>query len=712
MLDKRSFLLDRIIRISFNLLFLVTPLIWTPVNYELFEYNKMMFVYLLTIVITSAWILKMLARKTLLIKRTPLDIPILLFLSSQILATIFSIDQHTSIFGYYSRSNGGLLSTISYILLYFSFVANFDKSEAIKLLKTGLFGGLLVALYAIPEHFGVSPSCVILRGELSADCWIQDVQARVFATLGQPNWLAAYLGMLIFPSIYFYISEKKIKYLILTLIYYLAFTFTYSRGATLGLIIGMALFLSFWLVQNRFWSRRKVPPPQNDIKLPLLVLGSFLVINLLYGSALTRFQLTNLSPQQVVTNIAKPVTTQLTQLENGGTESGQIRLIVWRGAIDIFLHYPVLGSGVETFAISYYQFRPVAHNLVSEWDFLYNKAHNEFLNYLATTGLAGFASYMSIIAVFCLWSLNKILSQKIETQEKTFILAILATYLAYLVQNFFGFSVVIIAMFFFLFPAIAFLESESVSTLALPKKLVLPKSLFGPLQVLTTLITLILVFNLGLMWKADTFFADGEKNSDNGHSGLSYQDLSEARVLNPHEPLYASELGYTSAQASLALKDTDATLSAALQNQALMDTQAALQTSPKNVSFYRTAARTYYVLSAIDPGYVQKTLDVIDRTITLAPTDPKLYYNKAIILGTVSKNDEAIATLQKAIQLKPNYPDAYFGLSLFYFDQKQTQLAVDTMNKVLELVPSDADALNQLVTWGKQGIATTSSQVK
>ena len=91
MLDKRSFLLDKIIKFSFYALFFLTPLVWTPLNFELFEYNKMMFIYLLTVIITSAWILKMLAQKKLLIKTTPLDIPLLLFLFSQILSTIFSI---------------------------------------------------------------------------------------------------------------------------------------------------------------------------------------------------------------------------------------------------------------------------------------------------------------------------------------------------------------------------------------------------------------------------------------------------------------------------------------------------------------------------------------------------------------------------------------------------------------------------------------------
>src|SRR5574337_1166296 len=108
---------DNIITYSFYLLFTLVPLFWTSLNYELFEYNKMILTYGFTVVIVGAWILKSINDKRLTIKRTPLDIPLLLFLVANILSTIFSMDVHTSIWGYYSRSNGGLLSIISYLLL-------------------------------------------------------------------------------------------------------------------------------------------------------------------------------------------------------------------------------------------------------------------------------------------------------------------------------------------------------------------------------------------------------------------------------------------------------------------------------------------------------------------------------------------------------------------------------------------------------------------
>ncbi len=173
---------NRIIEYSFYILFFFVPLILTTVNYELFEFNKMMLAYGLTLLIIGAWLIKTVINKKIEIKKSPFD----LFLFSQIISTIFTLDRYVSIWGYYSRFHGGLISTITYLLLYFAFITNFPKEKIAKLFIIILSSATIVSLYGIAEHFGID-----------AKYWVQDVQNRVFSTLGQPNWLAAYLAVLI-----------------------------------------------------------------------------------------------------------------------------------------------------------------------------------------------------------------------------------------------------------------------------------------------------------------------------------------------------------------------------------------------------------------------------------------------------------------------------------------------------------------------------------
>ncbi len=692
----------------FYILFFLTPLIWYPYTSELFEFNKMYFVYLMTALIVTTWAFKP------TFKRTPLDIPLLLFLAANIASTLTSIDPHTSWWGYYSRSNGGLWSTISYILLYYAFVSNLTATEAIKSLKMALWGGTLVALWAIPEHFGVSLSCVMLGQGFTADCWVQDVQARVFATLGQPNWLAAYMEMLIFPALYFLLTEKnpdrvpsvssriaatpypvtgvvevatlflilkdrqKLIYLLQIILFYLAFTFTYSRGATFGLIGGF-LVLSWYAL-------RKVQ--YRTLFTGIVVV--FLFINILFGSALTDFKLVNqfAPPPRPGVSLGQSAP-QGTVLENGGTESGQIRLIVWRGALEIFKHYPVFGSGVETFGYSYYNFRPVEHNLVSEWDFLYNKAHNEFLNYLATTGAVGFASYLLLIGWFLVWVFRR---------RDLFSVALAASLVAYLIQNFFGFSVVIVALFFYLFPAVAFVTLD----VAQPLRFRLPKAIRIGGMIVVVIGLLLTLNTLINHWQADRAYALGSRANEQGSPLSAYRNLLTSTKLNREEPLYKSELGYAEAGIAVLQADTDATLSAALKEAAVLDTKDALSASPANLTIWRTAIRMYFLLATIDPAYLPLAIQTVDQTQKLAPTDPNLPYYKGLILQRQPEGSAAaVEALQQSITLKPNYREAHFTLGEIYFAMGQKDKALSEMAAVLRLVPGDADATAKIEEWNR-----------
>lgn len=385
----------------------------------------MITVYIFTTLIVAFWIIKMIQQKKIIFRRTALDIPLLIFLGSQIISTLISIDQRTSVFGYYSRFNGGLLSTICYSLLYWACVSNFDRKNSLKLIKILLISATLVAVYGILEHFGHSISCLLVTGQFDDSCWVQDVKTRVFATLGQPNWMAAMLTSLA-PLAWSYAlatrktkedTKKTIIWVGVSILFFLAILFTGSRSGVFAL--GIA-YVIFWLFNWRKYFK---------IFVALNVL--FLAAALIFGTPVT----------PSISNIIQHTkVTQAPDTSEGGTESGAIRAIVWKGAIDIWKANPVFGTGVETFGYSYWQYRPVEHNNTSEWDFLYNKAHNEYLNFAANTGTVGLVSYLILISVI------------IYVLRKDY--ALLAGFVSILITNFFGFSVVIISLMFFLMPAI------------------------------------------------------------------------------------------------------------------------------------------------------------------------------------------------------------------------------------------------------------------
>ncbi|MDO8515487.1 MAG: O-antigen ligase family protein [bacterium] len=421
-----------IIAWGFYLLFFIVPLIFTSKNSELFEFNKMVTTYAFTVIIIGAWLCKMIAAKKIIYKRTFLEIPLFLYLASHVLSTIFSIDTRTSIFGYYSRFHEGLLATICYLLLYFAAVSNLNSENVKKIFYWSFAAGIIVAVWGIFEHYGHSLSCLLIEpyNKFDVGCWVQDVKNRVYATLGQPNWMAAYLDILILAGFAFLTKYKKL----FAVLFFIALLFTKSRSGVIGLIIGLGIYFVLNI---------------KNFKLFFVTCILFLVTSVVFGLPLPKIDglsLENYFSKPSTTNSELRTMNSNGYIDIGISTSSDIRKVVWDGAIKVWQRYPVFGSGVETFAYSYYKDRPAAHNMLSEWDFLYNKAHNEVLNLLATTGTVGILTYFLVIA-----------SAAKQSYKNP---ALFGAYITILVTNFFGFSVVIIGLYFFLIPAFSFILSK------------------------------------------------------------------------------------------------------------------------------------------------------------------------------------------------------------------------------------------------------------
>jgi len=254
------------IKFLYLLLFFATPLIFTFFNSELFELPKMHFVYLITIIITCLHLINWLLGNIRLYQKNIFNLPLLLFLISQIICTFTSIDIYTSLYGYTSRLNGGLLSVISFCSLFWCLTPYLDEKFKQKIIDFSLIAGISVSIYGILEHFGIDQHL-----------WVQDVQSRVFSTLGQPNWLAAYLCILLpFSTHKFLESKNKLPttyYLLLTTSYYLTLLFTQSKSGIIAGIISISIFFLINFIKNN--SSRKLL----IINYSLLIVLSLLITN-------------------------------------------------------------------------------------------------------------------------------------------------------------------------------------------------------------------------------------------------------------------------------------------------------------------------------------------------------------------------------------------------------------------------------------------------
>ncbi|MCJ7804149.1 O-antigen ligase family protein [Patescibacteria group bacterium] len=618
-----------------------------------------------------------------LFRRTFWDIPLIIFFLSQLLSFVFSIDRHTSFWGYYSRFNGGLLPIICYLLLYWAFVNNMDKKNTLRAIYFTLISSALVAAYGIAEHFGID-----------ANQWVQDVRNRVFSTLGQPNWLAAWLITLL-PLTWALViinNESRVKkqernkkilslssYL-LFFILFLCFLYTKSRSGLLGL--GVA-FVSFWGLL--FWLKRS---QIKKIMKPFLIFTGLLIIFGLFIQTPWQPKFLQFGQKQNQTNLNQPAGNN-----GGGTESGEIRKIVWQGALAIWQHHPFLGTGPETFAYSYYWYRPREHNDVSEWDFLYNKAHNEYLNYMATTGTIGIISYLILIGSFIGWTLKKSFSNN----ENLLLIALLAGFINILVTNFFGFSVVPVSVLFFLFPAmsVVLIKVEKEADKKVKKQ---PLISFWQWLAFGGILLFALYFLVSTLkyWYADTRFALGEKLNKSGEANKAFPFLQKAVVIRPSEPIYYDELSLSAANLAVsAASQEQATLSGQLVNLAVSSSDHSLKISPYNLNFWKNRTRLFYSLAEIDGKYTQQALESLLMANKLAPTDAKIVYNLALVYAKLNQEETAIKTLEEAIKLKPNYDQARYALALFYEQKGEIDKAKEQLGYILEKISPQHETARQ-----------------
>lgn len=626
-------ILDNVIFYSFILLATVVPLFFTTINTELYEIPKMYFVYFIATILLIATKTKFLLAKEKVIPKNPILFTFIVFLIFQALSTLTSIDKYTSIFGYPSRLNGGLLSQFSYLVILLTGLINLTKVDVLRILKATVITSFAVAVWGIPSHFGYDPTCVILINELTSSCWHKDFDPtlRIFSTLGQPNWLASYLVLTAPLSVFFAITSSgktRILYFAAAIAGLIAILFTNSRSGFIGAATSAITFISLFLIKKYNIKLKSLIAPI------VLIIVSATILSFSFGTKFTSI-FTTPPPDP-----------------GSPTESGKIRLVVWKGAVDIFKVWPILGSGPETFVSSYFTYRPLVHNQNSEWEFFYNKAHNEFLNYLANTGILGISGYILFLfsTFFVFLSNFKTLSQN----GKYFVISTVSALTGYLVTIFFGFSTVATNTIFFIIISSSILilkkETHTLNLKFLSKNLILPIFLF------IAILGLFLESLIVRMYLSDVF----EKRAQDFEEinlAKSLVAYNNAISINPiSNPYQLGDFSYNIALYTTTIEDKN-TVQDMLEDANNLS-QKAIKISNNNYLVHQRVAKNYILIANYSEEYANNARTVAKRLTELAPTYPPAYLTQAKIYVTLDELDKAEESTQKALDLKWDYIEA------------------------------------------------------
>ena len=204
---KLSVFCDKVMEAGWLLAAIMAPLFFDVYSSRVFEPDKITLIRSLAVIMSAAWLIKVLDSGLGMRGRAPLPAarsgpkpvvcsaspsrnalawPTLLLVSAYLISTIFSVSQVVSLWGSYQRLQG-TYSTFSYIVIFALLVATMRRREQVeRLITIMLFTSLPASLYGLVQH-----------NKLEFLPWAGDVTTRVTSSMGNAIFIAAWLIMVV-----------------------------------------------------------------------------------------------------------------------------------------------------------------------------------------------------------------------------------------------------------------------------------------------------------------------------------------------------------------------------------------------------------------------------------------------------------------------------------------------------------------------------------
>lgn len=470
------------------------PLTYLPLTYDSYVLPKLVLARLLVLGLAAMLLLRAARDGRIELRRTPIDLPLALFLVSAAISTATAYNVNTAIFGTYSRYDG-LLTTLTYAALFWLGVqAIRSEEEARALARTAIASGYVVAVVAAVQAIHDSAATGIVTAAMGS--------------LGNQNVTGAFLAMVVPLAFFELVESRSVRARVVlggVLLMLLAcLVLTLSRSAWLG--VGVAAAVLALAARGRLHRFGLAG---------LLAAGAVVVV--LAGLAAGGLNVEKYAELRLISAV---------QPNNWGP-----RPHIWRDSLDVIASRPVLGYGPDNFGLVYPRYQ------TGEWavdskgvELQIDKAHAEVLQVAATQGLVGLATYLFLLSAFVF--------AFVRGERTALGAAFLAAWAGYETTVQLNFTALPAAFPFWIIAAAAVVtwdRSPRTWTVAAPLRPVLAVVL-GSLGILATAgVAAPLAADAALRRAVDEDFA--------GQPAQAASDAATALALVPYESVYAVEVG-------------------------------------------------------------------------------------------------------------------------------------------------------------------------
>lgn len=354
----------------------------------------------------------------------PLALPVSSFALVSILATLTSVNWSLGLWG--PRDNPHGLITLLCSIAFFLFMAYALQSGEYldRFITVLLLGSVPVAVYGTAQYLGLDPLD-----------WIANPISPSFSSMGNPNFLGAYLALVIpFTLLRIIIASSqnlRLRYGLVMLSQLACLWLTLARGAWLGLMGGCLAFLAVLVWR---WRSRS-----------LLVAT---VIGLLVGVGVLVKMSTSVLHPWAVQPVASSQEEHLPPAKID-TASVQERLIIWSDTAGLLADRWWLGYGPATFVQVFAERYPSALASIGEPDIGVSDPHNLILSQFVDSGVIGLAAFLWILLAFFQMGPG-ILARPIGRKTEATLMAIAGSVIAFLIQAQFNPMVIVLSTLFWL----------------------------------------------------------------------------------------------------------------------------------------------------------------------------------------------------------------------------------------------------------------------
>jgi len=495
---------------------------------DTFSLPKLTLLYIGVIAFWAGWLINGLRKRQFVLRRSPIDLPLAMWLGVTLISSLLSVDPTRSFFGAHRLQWFGWFPMLAFATLFWATVQVADRRME-RVLAVGAVGvASLTAIYGLLQYYGYE---ILSR--------LPDfTRMPILSTFGNPIFFGSYLVLVIplagglFIETLGALSQstgKRWKMLLslggLMLLLF-AFILTFARGPWVGLGVASIFYIG-WLLKSQMKSFLGREFKKKILLLTESMFVIVLIIFLIYPMAQRKFR--------SIFDFKEPNICS--------------RIESWKSGLHVFLDHPIIGSGPDTFGYGFVKYKSIRFMETSGWNSTQMHAHNDFVQMAATTGIMGLSVYL------WLWITILIKGKKrLEIQGKnspmmagkpeSVILrgAWYASLLALFVQNQFNFSTVGTSAIAAIFAGMLFGSNA-------PDYGRKWECRFSVSSSVTSVLTgFVVVSTIACSWfalrpaLASLLYTKGLINKSNGQWGYAIQDIQNALHLVPNNVIYRDQL--------------------------------------------------------------------------------------------------------------------------------------------------------------------------